>query len=264
MQAVDEKIETIHLYVVREQEKKPYTFLPLLCAFFCLLAIAAVTLYSAEHPYYEHKILTVPAQLLPLQTFTATTPVIPTGVKTYPATTASGTLTITNGSVIAQVIPAGFTVQNVTTDRAVYVPAGSANGYGYATVQAHALMSGIAGNLAPLAINQVVGSSVYIRNLDTFYGGRDAYAVKFVTAQDIQTALSQARGILLSKSSGLHYPCIERFSQKRNLLASLTWRCQFVRYTVPSYMHVAAVRLSGWNVLVDVWFVPRPTHIWVK
>lgn len=36
MHAVDEPIETIHLYVVKEQPKKPYTVLPLLAALLCL------------------------------------------------------------------------------------------------------------------------------------------------------------------------------------------------------------------------------------
>src|SRR2546423_5019288 len=108
MHAVDDEIETIHLYVVREGEKKPYTLLPLLCAFACLVGIVAITLYSAQHPYYEHERLTVPATLLPLKVFRAEVPIIPTGVKTYPATYAHGTLTITNGSVVSQELPAGL------------------------------------------------------------------------------------------------------------------------------------------------------------
>src|SRR6266568_5834201 len=108
MRVVDDTIETIHLYVVREEEKRPYTVFPLLCALACLLGIVAVTVYSAQHPYYEHEQLAVPAEVLPPQTFTVTQPVIPTGVKTYPATTAEGMLTITNGSVIAQTLPAGL------------------------------------------------------------------------------------------------------------------------------------------------------------
>src|SRR5438270_1856771 len=108
MQAVENEVETVHLYVVREHEKKPYTLLPLLCALVCLLGIVAVTLYSAQHPYYEHERLTVPATLLPLKVFRAEAPIIPTGVKTYPATTAHGTLMITNGSVVSQELPAGL------------------------------------------------------------------------------------------------------------------------------------------------------------
>ena len=67
----------------------------------------------------------------------------------------------------------------VVTDRAVFVPAGNANGYGYATVSAHALLSGKAGNIPAYTINQVEGSSVFIRNLTAFHGGRDSYSVKY-------------------------------------------------------------------------------------
>src|SRR5438874_10264358 len=148
MQAVENEVETVHLYVVREHEKKLYTVLPLLCALVCLLGTAALTLYSAQHPYYEHERLTVPAVALPPKVFTAQAPIIPTGIKTYPATTARGVLTITNGSVIAQILPAGFTaVSNtnvsVVTDSAVYVPAGSADGFGMSTVPAHLVAAGI-------------------------------------------------------------------------------------------------------------------------
>src|SRR6266567_3218403 len=108
MHIVDDEIETIHVYMVPEEEKRPYTVFPLICAFLCLLGIAAVIMYSAEHPYYEHERLTVPAMFLPLKVFKAEVPIIPTGVKTYPATTAHGTLTITNGSVVSQELPAGL------------------------------------------------------------------------------------------------------------------------------------------------------------
>ena len=110
MQALDDQIETIHLYVVREAEKRPYTASPLFCAFLCLLGIVVLTLYSTEHPYYEHKRITVPAQFLPIKVFTAEAPIIPTGLKTYPATYAHGFLTFSNGSVIGQSVPEGFTI----------------------------------------------------------------------------------------------------------------------------------------------------------
>src|SRR5438874_14524 len=107
MYRVDDKPETIHLYVVREEEKRPNTAFPLFCALLCLLGIVAVTWYSGLSPYYEHKRLTVPATLLPLQVFKAQSPIIPTGVKTYPATYATGVLTLTNGSVLSEALPSG-------------------------------------------------------------------------------------------------------------------------------------------------------------
>ena len=198
---------------------------------------------------------------MPPQVFRATTNIIPTGVKTYPATYAHGVLTFTNGSIIGQSIPAHFTIDGVATDQAVYVPAGSADGYGYARVSAHALAPGKAGNFATLAINAVIGSSLYIRNLTAFNGGRDSYSVKFVTQEDRALALKRAREHLTSVVSGLHYPCSEQISGA----VTVIWRCLFVRYSVPSYMHVTGVRLAGKNVIVAVMYIERPTPVhWVK
>src|SRR5258708_2223191 len=102
--------ETIHIYYEREQERRPFVVLPILCAVLCLLGLAAITLYSAEHPYYEHERLLVPAHILPPQTLTAHVPIIPTGLKTYPALFAHGTLTLSNGSVISQELPKNFII----------------------------------------------------------------------------------------------------------------------------------------------------------
>ena len=263
-QVDDAPIETLHIYLEREQPPRP-SLLPIflsVCALSILIAIGVLT--PNQQPVTRDEIR-VPAVLLPLRTFTAQTPVIPTGIKTYPATTAYGVLTITNGSVIAQILPAGFIFMSssgvsVVTDKAVFVPAGSANGYGFATVAAHALISGKSGNIPAYAINRVEGSSVYVRNLAAFQGGRDAYSVKYVTAPDKQAALDKARQHLAVVSAGLHYPCFERI----NGAVRVTWLCQFLIYHIPTYMHVTGVRIQGKNLLVTVWFVVRPVHIWVK
>src|SRR6266702_4335145 len=268
MHIVDEPIETVHLYVVREEPKQPYTVLPLVAACLCLLAITGLTVYSGSHPAYVGETLTIPAQFLPPQTFTATQAIIPTGIKTYPATTAQGTLTITNGSVIAQILPAGFasvsnTGVSVVTDRAVFVPAGNASDYGVATVEAHAAMPGVSGNIPALAINRVEGTSLYIRNLSTFRGGQDSRSVSFITTKDKQAALLRARDILLGKSSGLHAPCTEaHVTGAHNML--VTWRCQFVRpprINLPN-ARITGIRLLGMNLLVDVMFIAQPTQRW--
>src|SRR6266700_8172544 len=263
MHIVDDSMETVHLYVVREEPKQPYTVLPILIASVCLVLIAAIAVYSGEHPAYEHKTLILSAQLLPPQTFQTSQAIIPTGIKTYPATTAHGILTFTNGSVIAQVIPTGFTVQNVATDMAVFVPAGSANGYGYATVAAHALTSGKAGNIPAYAFDRVEGSSVYIRNLSAFRGGRDGYSVRVVIPQDRLTAIEKARSLVGAQIHGLHYPCKELYVPTQKQIVA-TWRCQFITYQLPSYMHVTGVTIVGKNLLIYVWFLARPTRIWVK
>ncbi|HET9921759.1 MAG TPA: hypothetical protein VFQ30_18100, partial [Ktedonobacteraceae bacterium] len=89
MYASMDEVETVHLYVVRETPKQPYIVLPLLFGLLCLLGIAGVTLYSAQHPHYEHRQLSIPAIPLSVKTFTAEASIIPTGIKTYPATYAT-------------------------------------------------------------------------------------------------------------------------------------------------------------------------------
>jgi hypothetical protein len=266
MQTVDEKPETIHLYVVREKEPTP-AVLPIVLS---ALSLAVLFTFCALIPYQQpvtRAVIRVPAVLLPIRTFTATVAIIPTGVRVYPATTAHGVLTITNGSVIAQTIPQGFRLGNVVTDWTVFVPAGSANGYGYATVSAHALISGKGGNIPAYAVNQVEGSSVFIRNLTAFRGGHDRYSIKYVTAQDKQTALSQARGILFVQigayKDGLHYPCKEAYLYNQARVA-INWHCQFLTYQLPSYMHATGVKIIGKNLLINVWFVARPVHRWAR
>lgn len=263
MQAVNDEIETIHLYMVREEKKKSSHIPPLLCAFLCILSIVAVTVYSAQHPYFEHATLQVKAVFLPLKTFRSIVPVIPTGLKTYPALTAHGTLTLTNGSVIAQTFPSNilFPGKNgieVVTDTPVFIPPGNANGYGIAHVPAHVVVSGKIGNIPAYAIDRVEGSSIYIRNPSSFTGGRNAHSVKLVTPQDRQTALEKARGVLKNRTTGklLASPCKENVLNTNSL--SVKWTCQFFTYTVPSYMRVTNVRLVEKTVLVDFVFVPRP------
>jgi len=266
-QVDDAPIETLHIYLEREQPPRP-SLLPIFLSVLALSILIAIGVLSPNQQPVTRAVIRVPAVLSSLRTFTAQTPVIPTGVHAYPATTAYGILTITNGSVISQTLPAGFIFMSssglsVITDTAVFVPAGSANGYGFATVSAHALISGKSGNIPAYAINRVEGSSVYVRNLAGFQGGSDAYSVQFVTSQDRQKALLHARGILLNKSSGLHYPCVEmKFSKVAKFL--LIWRCQFLTYHIPALYHVTDVRLSGKNLIIDVWFIPRPMRIWVK
>ena len=179
--------------------------------------------------------------------------VVPTGVKMFPATTAHGVLTITNGSIIGQSIPAGFTIQGVVMDSAVYVPPGNANGYGWAQVQAHTVAVGRGTNLPAYSINSVVGSSVYIRNLSAFRGGSDAYSVTYATTQDKQAALMKARQLVSSASTGLHYPCAESIKA-----SVLVWRCQFVTYHLPAWYHVTSVSIVGTNLIVGVVYVARP------
>ena len=266
MHQVDEKPETIHLYVVREEAARP-SILPVVLSLFSLALLIVLGIAIPCKQPEQRASIRVPAVLLPLTTFSASEAIIPTGIKTYPATTAHGTLTITNGSVISQDIPAGFMIDGVVTDRAVLVPPGSANGYGYATVVAHTLASGKQGNLPALAINVVEGSSVYIRNLSPFTGGADSYSVKVVTPQDKQIAVDAARASLTNQEAHrqavLARPCAES-TRVSDAVVLLSWACQYVTFSIPPSMKVISVKLVGNTLLVGVVFVARPLRIWVK
>jgi hypothetical protein len=263
MQTVDEQPETIHLYVVRENEPKP-SFVPIILSALALLLVVVVSAVSPYQQPVTRAVIRVPAVLLPIRTFTVAMAILPTGVKVYPAVAAHGILTITNGSVISQTIPQGFRLGNVATDSSVFVPAGSANGFGYAVVTAHMLLSGKSGNIPAYTINQVEGSSVFIRNLSAFYGGRDGYSVKVITAQDRSVAIASARKQLLRMSIGLRYSCVEAILRKTPKYLLISWRCQMLTYHIASFYHVTAVRIIGKNLLISVWFVARPARIWVK
>jgi len=269
MHIVDDSMETVHLYVVREEPKRPYTVLPLLIACVCLVLIAGLSFYSGEHPTYEHTTLVLPAQFLPPQTFQASQAIIPTGTKNYPATTAQGTLTVTNGSVETMQLPSGmiFTGKDgieVITDSPVDVPAGSADGFGVAAVPAHLVPAGI--NMSALDIDQVVGTSLYVRNLYPFTGGKPAYSIKVVTPHDKQVALSAAKVSVSAQQTRvaaiLAKPCME--SVLWSSTVQLSWTCQFIRYPHLPGMQITATRLVGKNLLVEVMFIAQPQRYWAR
>lgn len=259
-QVEDEPIETIHLYVVREGDKRP-SLIPVIISVFALSILIAIGISTPYKQPEQRTSLRVPAVLSFMRTFSVAIKIVPTGIKSYPATFAHGTLTITNGSVISQELPKGFIVTadsgiEAAIDQAVFIPAGSANGFGISMVSAHLLTSGI--NMSTLSINQVIGTSLFVRNLSAFTGGTPAYSVKFITSNDRSLAISNARAIVASKVVGLHYPCQETITNV------LIWHCQFITYSVPSYMHVTSVQLQGKEVLIHAWFVPRPRPGWAK
>lgn len=267
-----EPMETIHLYVVREEELvlRP-SLLPLALSLLVLAAVVLVGVLSPSTQPETRASIRVPAVLLPLKTFSTSVNVIPTGIKTYPATTAQGRLTITNGSILAEELPQGMILTGkdgveVVTDAAVSVPAGSAAGYGVATVSAHAAIAGTRGNIAALDIDRVEGTALYIRNLQPFTGGAASYSVRVITAPDRQNALVQARVTLLHQmlSGLLARPCLEHVSGTTSL--HVAWTCQFVTYRLPALLHVRVqqVQVIGSFVYLTITYLPRPQHLETK
>src|SRR5258708_35344 len=232
----DAPMETLHIYLEREEAPKP-SLLPIFLSVLALSLLVALSVLSPAQQPVTRAVIRVPAVLLPITIATDNAHVSPAA---YILNTDSGI--------------------SIATDQAVFVPAGTANGYGYATVNAHAAIPGTSGNIPALAIDTVIGSSGYVRNLAAFTGGRNASSVAFVTASDTQRAVTTAHHLLAAEATGLHYPCLETIRGP----VIVTWRCQFVTYHILAYMHATEVTIIGKNLLLAVWFVARPVHIWVK
>ncbi|HEY6540228.1 MAG TPA: hypothetical protein VIZ18_04785 [Ktedonobacteraceae bacterium] len=256
--------ETIHLYVVRERPARP-RYAPIVLSLFTLSLLIVLGVATPYQQPVVRAAIRVPAVPLGMRSFSASVAIVPTGVKTYPATYAHGVLTFTNGSVIGQNIPKGFTIMAsngilVMTDAAIYVPAATATSFGIVAVSARLDRDSV--NLPAYSVSLVIGTSLFVRNLSAFTGGHKAYSVKYVTQQDRQIALLQARNKIAAMLSGFHYPCSE--SLRSAAILEVTWRCQFLTFSVPSYMHVSTVQLIRAQVIVHVWFVEHPKPIWVK
>ena len=269
-EANDQPIETIHLYVVREGQNRP-SLAPVLVSLLTLFILIAIGIGTPYQQPEQRALIRVPAVLLPLKTFSTSIKVIPTGVKTYPAATAHGLLTITNGSILTEELPKGMILTGkdgveVITDQAVFVPAGSATGYGYATVAAHAVIPGAAGNISSLDINSVEGTALFIRNLLAFTGGADSYSVKFITQQDRANALEKARSTLLPQTllGLLESSCKETITGAK--IIKVRWICQFVSYSLPNFpgVKVLHAEVTGKTVLLEIVFVARPVRLSAK
>src|SRR5258707_13705578 len=102
MQTVDEEpLETIHLYVVREEAARP-SLVPVILAVLTLSVLLVLCTLSPASQPEERRAIRIPAVFLLVKSFTTSVPIIPTGIQTYPATNAQGVLTLTNGSVVSQ------------------------------------------------------------------------------------------------------------------------------------------------------------------
>jgi len=183
-----------------------YTFLlVLLVAMFLPLSSVLVQVYVMLHPLTATvSILTSQQAALPdiriLQPITLsqskTGPA--TGIGHENASTATGTVTFYNGLFTSQLIPQGtvFTGSDgvqVMTNADITVPAGNPPIYGQASVFAHALLSGISGNIAPGDINTVIGDGVLVKNLGSFYGGKDARNYHTISKDDINKLTTAAQ-----------------------------------------------------------------------
>ena len=261
----DEEMETVYVYMTTEppepEEQQPEPPIQWAQVQQWLLGCLAVLMLSGmcllpERPVYVTRTISVPAIPLPLVLLTTSVTIIPTGVTTIPAHQAHGTLTIYNGSILQEALPAGFIVTThsgveIATDQAVVVPAGNPPTYGTAAVAAHAVQAGAAGNIAAGSLDQADGTSLVVKNLTAFTGGQDASSEPFITSGDVQHARTTARAHLaMQQPIGLlPTPCTEQ-SQQNGITLTLIWRCQYVTYRAPAGLQVLSVRVQGDQIIL--------------
>lgn len=106
---------------------------------------------------------------------------------------ATGTVTFYNGSNVAQTINAGTVLTGqdsvqVATDQTLTVPAANLPQIGQATVSAHAVNAGSAGNIPAYDITIALSNDLTVKNLTSFMGGQDERNFQTVAKTDITNA----------------------------------------------------------------------------
>lgn len=255
----EEEMEEVDVYVVPRRRRKAFSRL-LVGELVSLIAVILLFPLMTSFDFGPWTI-SVGYTVLPPQTLSTTVPVAKTGQYAIPASFSTGTLTIYNGGVLAQQLPGGFIVVasngvEITLDKTASIPAGNPPSYGTAQVQAHAVVAGQDGNIAPLAVNSVIESSLFVKNKEPFTGGVDARTESYATKQDEDTALSAARyELTLRKHGRLVYApngkCPETALYGESSLM-LRWVCEFLKYRVPSGLHVIDAERVNDHIILKV------------
>jgi hypothetical protein len=199
MRVVDEEpMETLHLYVVPEDQLPPKRdYLAIFMVVSSLLILIGILVISVLTPSPQHEVsfsLAIQGYALAPVSSTIQVTAIATGKQYVPATTATGTITFYNGAVYTQIIPFDTVligadgIKVVTGEQAVIPPAAQTTppSYGRVSVSAHALMSGKAGNIQAGDINEACCVTSVIAQNASFHGGRDAYIYTYLSSQDVK------------------------------------------------------------------------------
>lgn len=267
----EEEIETRYIYIYdKDPEKRRWPELDRRrignrCMQFLALVILVGFCVVQGPPIYQIQTVTVPARFLPVVRLTASAKVVATGIKIIPATHAHGTLTIYNGSILREFLPAGFLVTTqkgieVATNQAMVIPAANPPAFGVATVPAHTVEAGSQSNVAAGAIYQDDSSSLIIRNLVSFTGGKDASTVHVVQGSDRDAAIAEVKARVEAErptSELLARPCTETVRQTETQV-TVQLDCQYVLYHVLSGARVLSVHVEGNTVIVRLQTVVWP------
>lgn len=197
----EEQIETLHLFVLREDQlPPPPDYGGLAMALFCGLVLASILGLLLFWPKTEPTIsfsTTIPTFRLPAGRASLSLVIPATGKGHTSTTQASGAISFYNGQIYTQIIPAGTILKGrdgvavITEAQATIPPAAQTTPptYGQTSVAAHTLMAGSAGNIAAGDINEpCCVTSVIAQNPYPFTGGRDPRDYTYLSVQDVAGA----------------------------------------------------------------------------
>ena len=198
----EEPMETVHLYVVPEDQMPPEpSYLNTACFFLCcllLLGIVAFSFSTQTPPRTVSFTTTIAGFRLPSVTKTTRVTIQATGKGHIAATYAQGEITFYNGQPYTQIIPVNTILKGsdgvpiITDSQAVIPPAAQTipPTYGQTSVSAHSVTSGAIGNIVAGDINEpCCVTSVIAQNPYNFIGGRNARDFTFLSSQDVTNAL---------------------------------------------------------------------------
>jgi hypothetical protein len=200
MRVVDEPMETLHLYVVPEDQLPPKRdYLSIGMVIFCFLFIIGIMTLSILAPSPNHDVsfsLNIQGFSLAPVTKTIKLNVIATGKQYVPSTTATGKITFYKGAIYPQIIPLDTILKGadgiaVITNEQATIPAAQQTvppTYGQISVPAHSLTPGNIGNISAGDINEACCVTSVIAQNASFHGGRDAYTYTYLSDKDVQNA----------------------------------------------------------------------------
>src|SRR6266567_2684048 len=145
--------------------------------------------------------LSIPTRTLPPATLSKSLTATTTGKGYQVARRATGNLTFYNGLFTQQTLPIGTVFigrsgVKVSTDETVTLPAATPPQFAEATVSAHALQPGAAGNIQAGDVNATVSNGVLVKNTSAFHGGRDARDFQAVSQSDLDILTAQLQQLL--------------------------------------------------------------------
>jgi hypothetical protein len=213
MKVVDqEPMETLHFYVVPEDELPPKRDYPaiFMIIFSCLVIISIIAI-SILAPSPEHEVsfsVNIQGFALAPVNKTIQTNATATGKQYVPATTATGRIIFYNGAIYPQIIPVNTILKgddgiSVITDTQATIPPAEQTippTYGQTTVPAHSTTTGAIGNIHAGDINEACCVTSVIAQNASFHGGRDAYTYTYLSDQDVKNTTASLLPMLQAQT----------------------------------------------------------------